>query len=102
MNKQTEPEMPGVIYVHDHNGPKVLAKEICPESVSSIREYGYIRADIVEKMAEALRGSQAAFAIMLDSANYNTDLTDEGLANLFNATEKASAEALAAYEEIRK
>ena len=39
-----------------------------------------------KKMIEALQSAKACFEIILDSANANADLTDEGIANLFNTT----------------
>lgn len=39
-----------------------------------------------KKLIEALQSAKACFEIILDSANANADLTDEGIANLFNTT----------------
>jgi hypothetical protein len=54
----------------------------------------------IDVIREALEGAKAAFEIMLDSARERTDMTDEGLANLFNVTKDRIDQALTALAEI--
>ena len=88
-----ESKMPARIWAHSSGG-KCIVSFATPSLDYSV---GYIRADLVEPLVEALRASQAALAMMTEPKSIMATSTAQAYAHAYAAECKARA-ALSSWE----